>query len=627
MITFKISFLLSFTLNPQTTQSKKKDKGKKAKEKQQKRETKKKKPKPSEEEQESPVIQFGPEEILGVAHVDYDLGPSRIKYDLDVVCWKRVARIITRDGNALVRTVIKNERAWVPITMEHYIDSLRTLEDIKKFRNHTIEFRVTHNVSKGVEQMEIMVRRDDLLHNDTFEKLQLILDPDECLMPRPDFGSIEEYLRHLIIRCANYPGRETVSWFNLPYRWEEFYEIIEKTAKGELVKCKEFITPPNGQLEPQMKNAKVGGKGKKGKQEQNENKSKKSDKKSKSSKSSKSQKSQKSVKPDTAKIQVPGEIFFTDPDLVTYKSNTPTIALDDFFVLLSVKELMTRTQKLSMNSLVIKLKKLRSLPADRLKKLKFHSVYVQYNIPLVACCRSVEKPVAENVVLDEAHIFFNDKVPKIKIIEFMQTRRLLVEVYGIRTVQPKQSQCGLFGTRPEDKDISTIKLTTFSRNEDVDDTTSTHVLLAVASYDLSSLVSNVWDFRERAQCHAPNLTLYQQGKGSEDLLQLRARFRKKAVPKLRVRWTVHNHLENILTGHIDYQGTLRKGQRTETLHGGAQETRHLAALQRLKVYLAIQFVTKARRADQLESRVGSAYEMEGGKATFCSGYFVLMLLK
>nr|CAI5867423.1 unnamed protein product [Callosobruchus analis] len=513
MITFKISFLLSFTLHPQTTQNKKKDK--KVKEKPQKKDTKKKKAKPVEEEKESPVWQFGPEELLGVAHVDYDLGPARVKYDLDVVCWRTVARIITRDGNSLVRTVIRNEKAWVPITMEHYIDCLRTLEDLKKFRNHTIEFRVTHHVPKVVEQMKIMVRRDDLLHNDTFEKLQLIVHPDEALMARPDFGSTEEYIRHLILRCANYPRHETVSWFNLPYRWEEFYDIIEKVAKDEPVKCKEFVTPPTGQLEPQVKDAKVGGKGKKDKKEKKEKASKKSDKKSKSSKSSK--KSEKPAKPDTAKIQVPGEIFFTDPDLVTYKSNTPTIALDDFFVMLSVKELMTRSQKLATNSLVIKLKKLRSLPADKLKELEFHSIYVQYNIPLIACCRSVEKPVSENVLFDEAHIFFNDKVPKIKIIEFMQSRRLLVEVYGIRTVRPKQSTCGLFGTRPKDSEISKIKLTTFNRNDDVEDTTSTHVLLAVASYDLSSLVANVWDFRERAQCHAPNLTLYQQGKGANIL--------------------------------------------------------------------------------------------------------------
>nr|CAH7751431.1 unnamed protein product [Callosobruchus chinensis] len=515
MITFKISFLLSFALHSRVTQSKKKGKtGEKATEKPRRKETKKKKPKPVEEEKESPVCQFGPEEILGAAHVDYYLGPCRIKYDLDVVCWKSVARIITRDGNSLVRTVIKKEKAWVPITMEHYIECLNTLEDLKKFRNHTIEFRVTHNVPKAVQQMKIMVRRDDLLHNDTFEKLQLIVHPDEVLMARPDFGSMEEYIRSLILRWANYPTHESVSWFNLPYRWEEFYEIIDKTAKGELVKCKEFVAPPAGQLEPQVKDDKVGGKSKKGKNEKTEKKSKKSDKKSKSSKSSK--KSQKSVKPDTAKILVPGEIFFTDPDLVTYKSNTPTIALDDFFVMLSVKELMTRAQKLAMNSLVIKLKKLRNLPADKLKELEFHSIYVQYDIPLIACCRSAEKPVAENVVLDEAHIFFNDKIPKIKIIEFMQTRRLLMEIYGIRTVHPKQSTCGLFGTRPKDSDISRIKLTTFSRNEDLEETTSTHVLLAVASYDLSSLLSNVWDFRERAQCHAPNLTLYQQGKGYYD---------------------------------------------------------------------------------------------------------------
>nr|CAH7751432.1 unnamed protein product [Callosobruchus chinensis] len=434
MITFKISFLLSFALHSRVTQSKKKGKtGEKATEKPRRKETKKKKPKPVEEEKESPVCQFGPEEILGAAHVDYYLGPCRIKYDLDVVCWKSVARIITRDGNSLVRTVIKKEKAWVPITMEHYIECLNTLEDLKKFRNHTIEFRVTHNVPKAVQQMKIMVRRDDLLHNDTFEKLQLIVHPDEVLMARPDFGSMEEYIRSLILRWANYPTHESVSWFNLPYRWEEFYEIIDKTAKGELVKCKEFVAPPAGQLEPQVKDDKVGGKSKKGKNEKTEKKSKKSDKKSKSSKSSK--KSQKSVKPDTAKILVPGEIFFTDPDLVTYKSNTPTIALDDFFVMLSVKELMTR---------------------------------------------------------------------------------LLMEIYGIRTVHPKQSTCGLFGTRPKDSDISRIKLTTFSRNEDLEETTSTHVLLAVASYDLSSLLSNVWDFRERAQCHAPNLTLYQQGKGYYD---------------------------------------------------------------------------------------------------------------
>ncbi|CAH1967678.1 unnamed protein product [Acanthoscelides obtectus] len=521
MITFKVSFLLSFTLRPQTVAGKKKEKkGDKNKEKPAKKESKKKKVTVKDDDKESLVIVFGPQDVLGVAHVDYDLVPGRIKYDFDVVCWKTVATISTRDGSSLIRTVIKNEKAWVPITIEHYIECLNTAEDIKRFRNHIVQFRLTHSVPKGIEQMTIMVRRDDVRNNDTFEKLQLIIHPDEALMAKRNYDSLEEYIRNLILSCANYPKNETVSWFNLPYRWEDFYEIIDKDAQGETVKCKAFVLPPTGQLEPQVKEIKTAGA--KGKKEKNEQKSKnkKLDKNSKSSKSSKTTEKQP-TRGDSTTIQVPGEIFFTDPDLVIYKSDTRTFVLDDVFVLLSVKQLMTSTQKLSMNPLVIKLKKLRKLPADLLKKLEVHSVYAQYDIPSIACCRSAIKPLAEYILFDEAHIFFNDKVPKIKVIEFMQTRRLLVEIYGIRTVHPKQPSYDLFGTDPTDFNISKIKLTTFNRKDIIEDTTSTHVLLAVASYDLSSLVDNVWNFRERAQCHEPNLTLFQQGKGYFDMMVYR----------------------------------------------------------------------------------------------------------
>ncbi|CAH1967679.1 unnamed protein product [Acanthoscelides obtectus] len=440
MITFKVSFLLSFTLRPQTVAGKKKEKkGDKNKEKPAKKESKKKKVTVKDDDKESLVIVFGPQDVLGVAHVDYDLVPGRIKYDFDVVCWKTVATISTRDGSSLIRTVIKNEKAWVPITIEHYIECLNTAEDIKRFRNHIVQFRLTHSVPKGIEQMTIMVRRDDVRNNDTFEKLQLIIHPDEALMAKRNYDSLEEYIRNLILSCANYPKNETVSWFNLPYRWEDFYEIIDKDAQGETVKCKAFVLPPTGQLEPQVKEIKTAGA--KGKKEKNEQKSKnkKLDKNSKSSKSSKTTEKQP-TRGDSTTIQVPGEIFFTDPDLVIYKSDTRTFVLDDVFVLLSVKQLMTR---------------------------------------------------------------------------------LLVEIYGIRTVHPKQPSYDLFGTDPTDFNISKIKLTTFNRKDIIEDTTSTHVLLAVASYDLSSLVDNVWNFRERAQCHEPNLTLFQQGKGYFDMMVYR----------------------------------------------------------------------------------------------------------
>ncbi|CAH1967677.1 unnamed protein product [Acanthoscelides obtectus] len=77
MITFKVSFLLSFTLRPQTVAGKKKEKkGDKNKEKPAKKESKKKKVTVKDDDKESLVIVFGPQDVLGVAHVDYDLVPG-----------------------------------------------------------------------------------------------------------------------------------------------------------------------------------------------------------------------------------------------------------------------------------------------------------------------------------------------------------------------------------------------------------------------------------------------------------------------------------------------------------------------------------------------------------------------
>lgn len=100
-------------------------------------------------------------------------------------------------------------------------------------------------------------------------------------------------------------------------------------------------------------------------------------KKSKGSRSEEGGKKQKKEKKNERKggsgggvvsITVSGEIFFTEPNLTVHRISKRDRDILDGYALLSIKNLMTRSQKSEMNPLVINIKKVTNLPVEKLSQ-------------------------------------------------------------------------------------------------------------------------------------------------------------------------------------------------------------------------------------------------------------------
>ncbi|KAJ8909442.1 hypothetical protein NQ315_017544 [Exocentrus adspersus] len=89
-------------------------------------------------------------------------------------------------------------------------------------------------------------------------------------------------------------------------------------------------------------------------------------------------------------------------------------------------------------------------------------------------------------------------------------------IYGNRTVSYSDPKCLLFGNEEEDDVISKIR--SMKKLETVPEANNESVLLAVCSYDISSVVQNIWDFKEKGQCHVPGLILYQKCMGFYNII-------------------------------------------------------------------------------------------------------------
>lgn len=98
-------------------------------------------------------------------------------------------------------------------------------------------------------------------------------------------------------------------------------------------------------------------------------KAKKKEKSSKSSKkSSQKTKGKKEKDAGPAKIDVPGEIFFTDPNLSVYRLQNTNTSVTDGYAISSIVNMMTKAQKYDLNPIVIKIKKMCNIPVDILQK-------------------------------------------------------------------------------------------------------------------------------------------------------------------------------------------------------------------------------------------------------------------
>lgn len=88
----------------------------------------------------------------------------------------------------------------------------------------------------------------------------------------------------------------------------------------------------------------------------------------KKEKKNKKEKKEKTKGVDTLKIVIPGEVFYTDPNISIYNLQTPSPVLTHGFILTTAEQLLSRLQKYSFNPLIIKIKKLSNLPVDVLAK-------------------------------------------------------------------------------------------------------------------------------------------------------------------------------------------------------------------------------------------------------------------
>lgn len=105
MIIFKISFILAFSLKPKL-EVKKKQKGKStgiSGKLQNGNRNNKKKQKNKKDEMEvisnNPKYKFEMDKLVGVAHIEYELIPNKIKYQIDIKCWGPIAKVNIRFHN------------------------------------------------------------------------------------------------------------------------------------------------------------------------------------------------------------------------------------------------------------------------------------------------------------------------------------------------------------------------------------------------------------------------------------------------------------------------------------------------------------------------------------------------
>lgn len=152
-------------------------------------------------------------------------------------------------------------------------------------------------------------------------------------------------------------------------------KIIEKLSINEDVFCKYFVPippPPDHHIGDAEQSKLRRAAGKTEKKKKKKEKDKKPEKKSKSSKTS-SKKSQRKAKgmpkkSDHFQITVPGEVFFTDPNLSMYDFKYANDTVTKAYLLLGVERLMSTKQKFYLNPMIIKIEKIENLNAQLLKE-------------------------------------------------------------------------------------------------------------------------------------------------------------------------------------------------------------------------------------------------------------------
>ncbi|XP_049823162.1 uncharacterized protein LOC126265498 [Aethina tumida] len=376
---------------------------------------------------------------FGMMHVEYELVPKLIYFKFDVLCWKRVAKIFCTTGTEITKTIVNESKVWVVFTTTHELEVL-TIDQLRELQAHVINFKIVETKNSlgpyAKNDLKLKSQKFYLKSEDVNNEW---FAPAFLSDPNEEMFEPEYGTQHT----------DMGNWCKI------HKDIIIKSNTGEKIKTKPFV-PAITKGKPNI--------------------------------------------PKKSDLLVCGELLFTDPNYSICKYQGKKNTIIDFFVIFLVENLMTVEQKLTLNPLVIKLKKLSNFPAEELIRQGFVSLTASYEIPNLVQCVTAPKPITEKIYFQESHIFFTGRIPNQILREYLFNRLLAVHIKGVRVIPKKPGV--IFGDLKEDPTIYKIKkgLPKLPEEEAVE--------LAIANFDVSSILKNVWIYKEKVQCHAPSATLY-----------------------------------------------------------------------------------------------------------------------
>lgn len=425
------------------------------------------------EDDEKKAYELRTGELLTCLRIEYELLPKKLKYYIDITCWRNLAKVSTSDAFHYYKTLESGECLWIPITIHHFVKEISE-EELVNLHSHTITFNIMTTKKDVTSKVSCLYCwKDEVEKEKCVEYFEA--DPNKSENNHEKIDETTEFMQ-MSNKCNTSEG--IASWLKFRGKTHCYmvYDTISSVEKGYDIKYKEFIPPSELSMETK---------------EEGKTKSKKQEEK----------------KRDPYFV-VPGEVFFADPKRAIYKLREPNSVLKLGYAFLTVKNLMTREQKASLSPFIVKIKKLDCIPVELLKEHGYKELFISYDIPCLAKYDSPPKPTSRTIHFNESNAFFTKDLPKYKYLQFIRTERVRVHINGIREEQ-SGVEPALFGTRREDENFSKIlqprqAFHYFRKKENL----SKIQLLAIATYDLSSLLKNVWTFRQEAPCYHPDNLLH-----------------------------------------------------------------------------------------------------------------------
>ncbi|XP_044757597.1 uncharacterized protein LOC123315803 [Coccinella septempunctata] len=413
-------------------------------------------------------------ELITCLRIEYELLPKKFKYTVDVTCWRNVAKVSSPDGSRYYKILESDRILWIPICIHHFLKEL-TEDELVNLHSHIIAFNVTTTKKDVTSKLSSLY----CLENEaTIEKFveYYEADPNKAENHHERVDETTEFLQ-ISKKCAT--SDNIISWIRFTGKTHCFlvYDTISSVKKGDQIKCKYFAS--SSEITSETK--------------QNEK--------------SKTNKKPEEKKKDPYFI-VPGEIFFTDPSMAIYELKEPNELLSAGFLFLSVENLMTREQKSSLNPFIVKINKLDRLPVDILEQHGYTGIFISYEIPSLVQYDSPVRPLSRTIYFNESHACLTKDLIRYKYLEFLRTQRVKVHIKGIRE-EENQNKPALFGTMKQDQNFSKRlqprEAFEYLRRKEMHPKVQT---LAIATYDLSSLLKDIWLYKMKASCHHPSNMLH-----------------------------------------------------------------------------------------------------------------------